>query len=528
MNAPQSVGVRARSKSARLRVVLIKPSKYAPSGYVERFRRGFMPNATLCHMRSLTPSELEGVPVAVHSVDEYVETDLAYMSLLSAEPGTVTLVALVGVQSHQLQRALDLAATARERGVRHVIIGGPHAMTCDTSALQGRGVAFALAEGELIWTQILEDALRGELAATYGRDQRWQEELTSPVLLPPSRAELKRHVVPMLGIYPARGCPYRCSFCSVIKIAGQTIRNEPVETTMASLRAAKAAGVRMIMFTSDNFNKYTQAPALLQAMIDEEINLPIFVQCDTQVAKQEDFVELLGRAGAWQMFVGVESLDRTTLLKAKKAQNHPDTYRDIIDLCHRRGITAHFSNIFGFPDDDAASIRVHLDAIKALSPEAASYYVLTPIPGTEQYDDFRREGLIVDDNLDRFDGSHLVWKHPHLSRKQLNKAMLRGYVEQYSPRNVGAKILEWRARTGRVPPFGAPFFAATWLFHWQSALRGRHPMAGGLFAVRRDRDVDYLPARRAVFDVERVPLPNSLPTPVARSAPTPGPLAVVA
>jgi F-type H+-transporting ATPase subunit alpha len=91
----------------------------------------------------------------------------------------------------------------------------------------------------------------------------------------------------MLGLYPARGCPFLCNFCSVIKIAGRTIRSQSIDTTLASLRAAKAAGVRTIMFTSDNFNKYPEAEALLGAMIEEQLGLEFFVQCDTQIARQE-------------------------------------------------------------------------------------------------------------------------------------------------------------------------------------------------------------------------------------------------
>jgi radical SAM superfamily enzyme YgiQ (UPF0313 family) len=72
----------------------------------------------------------------------------------------------------------------------------------------------------------------------------------------------------MLGLYPARGCPFLCNFCSVIKIAGRKIRSQSIDTSLASLRAAKAAGVRTIMFTSDNFNKYPEAETLLGAMID--------------------------------------------------------------------------------------------------------------------------------------------------------------------------------------------------------------------------------------------------------------------
>src|SRR5690606_15043773 len=127
-----------------------------------------------------------------------------------------------------------------------------------------------------------------------------------------------------------------CNFCSVIKIAGRQIRSQPVETTIESLRAAKRAGVRMVMFTSDNFNKYSDAPELLERMIEERFDIPFFVQCDAQIAKQEDFISLLARAGCFQMFVGVESFHRQTLIAAHKTQNHPELYADIVRLSARQ------------------------------------------------------------------------------------------------------------------------------------------------------------------------------------------------
>jgi hypothetical protein len=300
----------------QLRVVLIKPSKYGLDGAVERFKKGYLPNATLYHIASLTPSHIGNIPITVHTIDEYVWTDLDYLRLLHHDPDFVTLVALVGVQSHQFHRALDLAAYARYHGVRHCIIGGPHPMTCDTIPLQGKGVSFALAEAELVWQQILEDALAGELQPVYGADRRWAEQLPPVVIKPPSTQELSRYRSPMLGIYPVRGCPYRCSYCSVIKISGRQVRSPDIESTIESLRRAKKAGVRLIIFVSDNFNKFPQVRELLYAMISEKLDLRFFCQCDSQIAKDPELVELLGRANCSEMFIGVESFNRKTLKAA--------------------------------------------------------------------------------------------------------------------------------------------------------------------------------------------------------------------
>jgi hypothetical protein len=494
--------------TAPLRVVIIKPSKYTADGGVERFRWGFMPNSTVPYVRSMTPAEIDGVPTEVHAVDEYVHTDQRYLSLLRNPRGGRTLVALVGVQSHQFHRALDLAAYARSNGCS-AVIGGPHAMTCDTSPMHGRGVSFALAEAELVWPQILGDATRGELQPVYGESQRWQRELDAPVVVPPRRRDLRRYVIPMLGLYPARGCPFLCNFCSVTKIAGRTIRSQAIATTMASLRAARAAGVRRIMFTSDNFNKYPEAEALLGAMAEERLGLQIFVQCDTQIARQERLVALLARAGCFQMFVGVESFDRQTLLEASKRQNRPETYREIVRLCREYGISSHFSNIIGFPRDTRQGILEHSEALRELGPTLASFYILCPIPGTEQYDDFLARGLIVEPNLDRFDGTVLTWRHPHLSAAQLADLLFQCYREFFAWRRTIRNLGRLRLRHGRPLTRAAENSAMT-LFSRYCAWRRTHPMSGGVRRVRSDGGIDFISLRRKTFGFELAPLPRSL------------------
>src|SRR5262249_18438060 len=170
------------------------------------------------------------------------------------------------------------------------------------------------------------------------------------------------------------------------------------------------------------------------------------------------------------------------------------------------------------PDDTAESIEAHRRALFALEPDVASFYILTPIPGTEQYVDMKRDGLLTADNLDRYDGVDLCWRHPHLDRPTLRRLMFGAYRKFYSPRcNLGIGRY-WLKKTGTVPPFGVAAFALASTFHWLSAFRGTHPMAGGLVAVTLDRAGDYAELRRATFDVDLVPLPDALALPAASEA----------
>jgi hypothetical protein len=270
------------------------------------------------------------------------------------------------------------------------------------------------------------------------------------------------------------------------------------------------------MFTSDNFNKYPEAQALLEAMVEERLGLELFVQCDTQIARQENLVALLARAGCFQMFVGVESFNRQTLLAAAKGQNRPEMYRDIVRLCRAYGIGSHFSNIIGFPQDTEREVDQHLEALRQIGPNWASFYILCPIPGTEQYDDFLAEGLITEKNLDRFDTTCLTWRHPSLSPEQLAGLLFRCYRKFFSLGRALRNVAQLSLPSRRVLAESAGNLAMS-LFVRYCAWRRMHPMSGGVRRVRVDGVKDFLALRKEAFGVELAPLPRSLPLSAAES-----------
>jgi radical SAM superfamily enzyme YgiQ (UPF0313 family) len=314
----------------------------------------------------------------------------------------------------------------------------------------------------------------------------------------------------MQGIYPARGCPKTCNFCSVIQIASRKVRSQPVETTIQSFLTAKQAGVRLFFITSDNFNKYDAREELLTRMIDQEIGVPWMCQCDTDILQQPHLVDLMGRAGCYQVFLGVESFDRRVLQGVHKGHNKPALYGDIVALLAEHGIGSHFSNIIGFESDTEESIKHHLEELKRTHPLRASFYLLTHIPGSERYAQVLPTGRITEMNLDRFDGTRPTWEHDHLNPTQWLAMFRHCYKEFYSIRQV-RETLGWiRAR---APRLGRDAAGAVWysLFARFTAWRGEHPMSGGIWRVRADCVSDYLPLRRSFYGVgDWFPLPATL------------------
>jgi pyruvate-formate lyase-activating enzyme len=314
--------------------------------------------------------------------------------------------------------------------------------------------------------------------------------------LPVGTLDLLDYWAPMLGLYPVRGCPYQCKYCSVIKIAGRHVRSPQIESTLESLRRARNAGIRMVMFVSDNFNKFPDIRQLLEEMIRQDLGLSFHCQCDTQIARDPALIELMGRAGCYEMFVGVESISRDTLKAVGKFHNDPARYEALVRMCREAGIRAHFSNIIGFPDQDESAVRSHVDALKQLSPTIVSFYILTPIPGTEQYHEYRSAGLINERNLDRFDATHATWDHPNLSGAELEKLLYQCYVDYCDfLRKKGGLLVNDRRDVEFI--------------RYMAAHRV-HPMSGGINRVVLDRAADYSDLRRNLYGIDLVPLPDNL------------------
>jgi len=480
-----------------LNIKVIRPSNYGRDGYAERFRRGFIRSATTSLLEGLTPPEVNGRKVRTQSFDERVERDLRYLEAIT--PETCSLLVLAGTQFHEFTRALDLAALAKSRGV-NCVIGGPHPITCDTRALEGRGVSFALAEAEVVWPGILQDAADGKLQSVYGQDQRWSQDLGT-LVAPSSRMELGRYAIPMMGLYPVRGCPRNCDFCSTVRVAGRRFRSEPTHITLENLKRAKRAGVRTVLFASDNLNAWPGVKDLMRAMIEEGADMPFFAQCDVGIARDEELIELMSRAGCTQMFLGVESSDPVILAAIGKRHNDPGDYQKIVRLCDRHDISTHFSTIVGFPQQERGGVLREMREIKRLAPTIASFFPLVPTPGTLQYKRFREDGLIRAESLDDYADPYRVWWHPNLSAEELESLVGQCYREFYSFPTVARRFLG-RSRFRRQDVK----FAAYCRY---AVSRGAHPMSSGVGRLPLDAANDYAGIRKQVFGIEKVPLPEN-------------------
>ena len=137
LQAIPQLGVQTDGKTAHdfgvreLDITLIRATNYTDDGYPIKTRIGVIRSNTLTQLGTLTGDLVhypffEGVPLRIHKYDEAIDwVPINDIIRYSKNPGVKSIVMLVGVQSNQFPRALDLASRFLPHNIA-VLIGGFH------------------------------------------------------------------------------------------------------------------------------------------------------------------------------------------------------------------------------------------------------------------------------------------------------------------------------------------------------------------------------------------------------------------
>ena len=334
------------------RIILVKPSHYDDDGYVIQWRLSTIPSNSLASVYGLLASCAEeqalgpDVDIEIEAYDEcntVIDVRAAARRIKAAGGG---FVGLVGVQSNQFPRALDLAREFRAASVP-VVIGGFHVSGCismlpelppDLKEAQALGVILFAGEGEGRMADLLRDiaADRAKPVYNYLHDMPNMEAAAIPVL---PRQVVTRVVGHYASFDAGRGCPFQCSFCTIINVQGRKSRYRTADDVEAIVRAHAAQGISHYFVTDDNFARNRNWETILDRLIDLRENqgfrIKLILQVDTLCHKIPNFIEKAARAGCNAVFIGLENINPESLQGAKKRQNKIWEYRVMLQAWRR-------------------------------------------------------------------------------------------------------------------------------------------------------------------------------------------------
>jgi anaerobic magnesium-protoporphyrin IX monomethyl ester cyclase len=266
-----------------------------------------------------------------------------------------------------------------------------------------------------------------------------------------ARMRLPWGVRPFGGVFPvlaSRGCPEFCTYCPHRILEAHRMRS--ISSIVEELTYLCALSPRpYVLFRDPLFSQdRARCLALAEAIISRGLSLTF--ECETRLDRLDpELLDALQRAGLRAISFGVESLSPLTLKRAGRRPIPESQQRLVIDHCRKRGIVTAAFYVFGFPQDDWASINETINYAIDLSSTVAQFKLLTPYPGTPLWKQL--EPLVFEKDWERFDGFTPTFRHPNLSPEQLRFLLGAAYTRFYMrPSYAGHCLRGVRSSPGRI------------------------------------------------------------------------------
>jgi radical SAM superfamily enzyme YgiQ (UPF0313 family) len=300
--------------------------------------------------------------------------------------------------------AYRTADALRARGVP-VVLGGIHPSALpDEAALHCDSVV--IGEAESVWGSVLDDVESGRLKPRYSGERLPLDDLVLPLtgVLP--------HKYRFRGVFTARGCPYRCSFCSVRRFFGDTVRVRPIDPVVEEV----ATRTGSTWFNGDD-NIWgadaARSVALFKALAGADLGKHWYGFGDlraVQGPRGEELLDAAKASGLFSVWAGWESIDESQLSTWQATGKQGRDRIEAVRRIKERGIEVVLFMVFGGREGDQREFQRALELADRLDVTVHPV-LLTPLPGTELYEEYR-PFLLPDAGWDQFNGTRAVFEHP--------------------------------------------------------------------------------------------------------------------
>src|SRR6185312_4509557 len=446
-----------------------------------------------CRARRVLGDDVE---MHIRSMDED-NTRVRPENIVRELKGKAGMVILVGVQSNQFPRSLDIARPLRAAGIQ-VCMGGFHVsgslsmlggITPELQEALDLGISLFAGEAEeKRLDQVLLDAWHGELKPVYNylNDLPSLEGAPTPML---PAATIRGTIGKYTSFDAGRGCPFQCSFCTIINVQGRKSRRRTVDEVEQIIRRNLEQGVARFFMTDDNFSRNSDWEKIFDRLIDmrekEGLNIKFMIQVDTMCHRLPHFIEKAGRAGVRRVFIGLESINPASLASAGKKQNKIAEYRKMLLAWKQAGAIVFAGYIIGFPGETPESVLHDIRVIQAeLAIDLLEPHCLTALPGSADHQHLYKEGAYLDPDLNKYDLEHVTTRHSSMTTPEWEKLYRDTWKEFYTVEHM--ETVMRRARATGISTSNM-MVLLVW-FHFCIVYEHIDPLQGGFLRRKHRRD----------------------------------------
>ncbi|MCB0729233.1 MAG: B12-binding domain-containing radical SAM protein, partial [Ignavibacteriae bacterium] len=302
----------------------------------------------------------------------------------------------IGAMGHAVYRAIDIATEFRKRG-KVVFMGGymPSIIPwfvdefCD-------GVI--IGDAEISLPELLKDfESTGKIKKRYDNPLRDLNNLP----LPEYELLMKKKIGFMLPVQAGRGCPHLCSYCSIACVYKGRYSARPVSEVVRDIKRVKELGFRYFYLLDDNI---IGNPKFLEELciLIKPLKMKWASQCSTNLARNPGLLKLVAESGCRILSLGIESISQEGLNQLNKNWVTTSKHELFLKRINEAGIIPATEMMIGTDSDTEESIRKTFDFVMNTKIPIPKFYILTPLPGSALYDEFKKQGRLLHEDYNYY------------------------------------------------------------------------------------------------------------------------------
>lgn len=320
-------------------------------------------------IKSLTPAEYEidFIDERAEKLPERINSDIIAFS----------------VETYTAKRAYILAKKYKTQQ-NTIVMGGFHACVMAEEMLRYADVVL-VGDAEDTWPLLLKDYEGGSLQSKYVSKEN------TPLNALKEDVSVYRHSYYGIGVYQiSRGCKFNCDFCS-IKTMYKCVRRKTADMIAEELKAAKE---KVIFFVDDNlFYDRDSAIELFEKIAPLKKKWACQISMD--VARDEELLVKMKKAGCFLVLMGFESLNPGSLQEMHKAANASSDYEEVIRRIYKHGLLIYGTFVLGCDGDGVDVFDKTYDFAVKNHIAVTNFNPLIPMPGTKVYERMEAQGRLL-------------------------------------------------------------------------------------------------------------------------------------
>ena len=397
-----------------MKIYFIQSTPYAADGALVKKSRLYFVGLAPAILASLVPDgdAFEVCLETIEDVDFSTDADI---------------IAISGM-GHAMVRSVEIAKKFKKLG-KTVVMGGYMASLMPEEAKKHCD-SVVIGDGEASFVQLIFDYKNSCLKEYYNVPI---EKLSYP--LPRYDILTNKKIGDFLPVQAGRGCPNSCSFCSVYCLYRNKYLKRDIEEVIRDIKEIKRLGYKKFLLLDDNILSDKQYLLEVCERITG-LRMKWLSQCQVTIADDSEILKAVAKSGCIALSFGLESISQESLVSMQKGWAKAERYGEQLKKITAAGIDVSVEMVVGADGDTLQSITETAGFIRRNKIVVPRFYILTPIPGTDFFNEMIAQKRVENRDIYSFDGATAVHTPQNMSSAELTKAYWKLYEDVFSIRSI--------------------------------------------------------------------------------------------